>query len=166
MNALMSLLLATVLLLPLASDAADPPREMHGNSDGFIAPGIAIAWAILRGPTEAQTNVVLRIEVDHTRYAMVAIDGVDPFGGERKQRLPRTKLATPTDIQLSRAQFADAPRTELRFYPPPAGAATEPVLVVYYVGVPDTTPEFATAKAMEAFMGPRIGELFRQALKQ
>ena len=163
-----TLLLTTLLALlaPNTTMAADLPREMHGRSDGFIAPGIAIAWAILRGPTEAQTNVILRIEVDHMRYDSVSIDGVDPFGGERRQRLPRTPLATPTDVQLSRAQFADAPRTELRFHPPRAAVGSEPTLIVYYLGVPDTTPEFSDAKSMDAFMGPRIGELFRQALKQ
>ncbi len=151
------------LVMSIAAGAAGPVPELHGHSDGFIGPGVAIAWAILRGPTESETKVVLRIEVEHMKYESVAIDGIDPFGGARTQRLPRTPLATPTDVQIPRSQFADAPRTELRFYPP---KANEPVLVVYYAGVPDTVPEFNDAKKMDAFLGPRIGELFRQALKQ
>ena len=158
-----TLVAALIVGLSAAVTAAEPPREVHGHSDGFIAPGVAIAWAVLRGPTEAATDVVLRIEVDHLRLDSVAIEGVDPFGGARSQRLPRTPLATPTDVRISRSQFADAPRTELRFYPPKSEA---PALVVFYAGVPDTTPEFTDASKLDAYLGPRIGELFRQAMKR
>ena len=113
-----ALVVALVGGLSAAVTAAESPREVHGHSDGFIGPGVAIAWAVLRGPTEAATDVVLRIEVDHSRLDSVGIEGIDPFGGARRQRLPRTPLATPTEVRISRSQFADAPRTELRFYPP------------------------------------------------
>ena len=46
-------------------------------------------------------------------------------------------------FRSSRAHFADFPRTELTFDGPAPAAA--PALVVYYAGVPDTTPEFAAA---------------------
>jgi hypothetical protein len=46
------------------ADTAGAPRERHGMADTFGAPGIALAWAILRGVNEAITTVVVRIATD------------------------------------------------------------------------------------------------------
>ena len=53
-----------------------------------------------------------------------------------------------------RPQYADFPRTELRFYS--SGAGAEPALVVFYLGVPDTTPEFATEANLNTYLVDRI----------
>ena len=133
---------------------AAPAHEVHGHSDAFGDHGVAIAWAVLRGATEDATKVVLKIAIDHARYGSVAIDGVDPFGGPKQVRSPRTTLTSTTEVRIPRSQFADAPRTELRFFAPGEGVAR---LVVFYLGVPDTTPEFADASKLDAYLGPRIG---------
>ena len=44
--------------------AADGPREVHGSADAFAAPGVALAWGVLRGATEADTRIVIRIATD------------------------------------------------------------------------------------------------------
>ena len=52
---------------------------------------------------------------------------------------------------------ADFPRTELRLWqggPAPNGAP--PALVVYYLGVPDTTPEVALAADLDRSLSARI----------
>ena len=60
-------------------------------------------------------------------------------------------------MRVSRADFADFPRTELRFYGSAAQAdAGVPSLVVFYLGVPDTTPEFATEANLNAYLVDRI----------
>ena len=61
---------------------------------------------------------------------------------------------------MPRAHFAEFPRTELRFYA--AGAAPAPGpprLVVFYLGVPDTTPEFANDASLDAYLADRIARL-------
>ncbi len=46
-------------------------------------------------------------------------------------------------MAISRARFAQLPRTELRFFSSERDAAAgNPALSVFYLGVPDTTPEF------------------------
>jgi hypothetical protein len=66
----------------------------------------------------------------------------------------RTPVAGPIELSVPRAHFADFPRTELTFDGPAPAAA--PALVVYYAGVPDTTPEFAAADRLDAYLAARI----------
>ena len=136
---------------------AQPPREVHGSSDAFAAPGIALAWGVLRGANEASTVVVLRVSVDTQRYPSLAVVGIDPF-----TKAERSVLAMPTgggliNVRILRAQFADFPRTELRLFASAEAAQRgEPALLVVYHGVPDTTPEFNDAAKLEAHLATRV----------
>ena len=156
-------LAAAALTLSALASQADVPREVHGRSDAYAGHGIAIAWATLRGQTEDATTIVVRITADRTRYDRVAIDGVDPFGGPRQVRAPLSPLAPGgqhTDIRVQRSRFADAPRSEMKFFSPDAGDAR---VVVFYDGVPDTTPEFVDPAKLDAFLTERIRDLARKA---
>jgi hypothetical protein len=126
--------------------------EVHGASDTFAADGVAIAWGILRSANEEGTLVVVRVAADAKRYSRIEVAGVDPFTRETKIRLPASALAGSLDLRLPRSGFTDHPRTELRF----SGAAP---LVVYYLGIPDTTPEFTSAAALEAHLAARVARL-------
>lgn len=125
---------------------------MHGASDAFAGDGVAIVWGVLRGATEESTVVVLRLAADARRFSQVEVAGVDPFTRDTKIRFPASALGAELDVRLPRAGFADHPRTELRF----SGAES---LVVFYLGIPDTTPEFASAAALEAHLASRMARL-------
>jgi hypothetical protein len=137
-----------------ASAAADAPREVHGIADAYAAPGVALAWGIVRGADEASTQVVVRIVADPQVYSAVSATGRNPFSDGQRALLPLTPAAGAVDVRVPRPQYADFPRTELRFYGP--GAAAAPALVVFYLGVPDTTPEFATEANLNAYLIDRI----------
>jgi hypothetical protein len=141
-----------------APRAADVPREMHGSADTFTDPGMALAWGVLRGADEDSTLIVVRIATDPTVYSDVGVSGGDPFTQDRKVMLATTSSAGTLDVRTPRAHFARFPRTELRFYAP--GAATRtPSLLVFYLGVPDTTPEFADPAKLDAYLRDRIAKL-------
>jgi len=142
------------------ANAADSPREVHGSADIFAAPGVALAWGVVRGTTEAATLVVVRIVADRDAFASMAAIGLDPFTQRQQLLLPMTPTAAGIDVRVPRAHFADFPRTELRLYG--ATNSTEsgaPRLVVFYLGVPDTTPEFATEAALESYLVQRIARV-------
>ena len=140
-------------LLLLAGLNVARAAEVHGASDAFATPGIALAWAMLRGADDASTRVLLRMEVDPA-YADVAVVGIDPF----------TRAATPLlehgrgliVVAAARSHFAQFPRTEIRLSRTPGGA---PEVVVYYVSVPDTTPEFDDASKLDAYLDERLARL-------
>ena len=91
-------------------------------SDAFAAPGVALAWGVLRGASETQTLVVMRIVTSRTSYPWLAVVGSDPFTGSKRQVMPATRSADVTDVRAPRAHFAEFPRTEARFYESEAAA--------------------------------------------
>lgn len=136
-----------------AGARAQPLRELHGALDAWAEPGLALAWAIVRGRSEDDTQVLLRIEADPQRHARIAAQGRDPFGDGRIELLPPTPNPGVLTLRLPRKQFSEHPRTELRFFAPGADAAG---VMVYYLGVPDTTPEFATASEAAESLKARL----------
>lgn len=151
------LAMASALLLApgAATHAADVPREVHGSADAFAAPAVALAWGVLRGADEATTMVTIRVVADASVHARVSVVGRDPFGqGERTLLAPTTTANLP-DVVIPRSHFADFPRTELRFHRNAAGDAA-PELVIFYLGVPDTTPEFTQKARLDAYLRERI----------
>jgi len=132
-------------------------REVHGYSDVFVEPEVAIAWGVLRGKDDAGTQVVVRIDADPRVYALVSVAGLDPFTPLRRVLLAPTPLRPGFEFVSPRPRFVDYPRTDLLFYLTSAAAeANTPALTIYYLGVPDTTPEFATESQLEDYLSKRI----------
>ena len=147
------LLAAAVALLlgPLSVSAQGP--ELHGERDVFAAPGIIVAWAILRGATEETTQVVVRLAATGDAYRHVAVDGVDPFSRARRTIVPGAPVTGVLDVRSPRAGFADFPRREIRLYRTESDWRRRVVaLTIYYLGVPDTTPEFTTESAALTYL--------------
>ena len=137
--------------------AADPAQTVHGSADAYAAPGVALAWGILRGASESATTVVVRVAADPQSFGWLEVVGVDPFTQKTERRLAPTALKDTVDVKVPRAQFADFPRTELRFFASASPSASDaPKLVVYYLGIPDTTPEFASDAALEKYLAARL----------
>jgi hypothetical protein len=150
---------AAFFMLP--AHAADPPREMHGSADAFAAPGMALAWSVLRGATEDATQVVIRIVTDSSVFTDVAVTGSDPFAARQQSMLALTPSTSGVvELRTLRTHFSEYPRTELRFFGPalpltPRAAS----LLVFYLGVPDTTPEFTDEAKLDAYLRERIAQL-------
>src|SRR6185436_10602397 len=123
----------------------------------YAAPGVALAWGILRGASESATTVVVRVAADPRSFGSLEVVGVDPFTQKTEQRRAPTPLTAIVDVKVPRAQFADFPRTELRFFALASPSASDaPKLVVYYLGIPDTTPEFPSDAALEKYLAARV----------
>jgi len=139
-----------------AADAAQgaPAQEAHGVADAFARPGVALAWGVLRGRRDEDAVVIVRIETAAPEYAFVSAAAVDPFSNAHKAVQAPTRAQGGVELRMPRAQFADFPRTEFAFAPD--AGTTRPALTVYYLGVPDTTPEFATQDALAAYLADRI----------
>ena len=152
--------LALVCITATPAVAADAGREIHGMADAYAGEGVALAWAVLRGANEAATIVVLRIVADPELYKLVAATGSNPFSQATRLLLPAMPNLGSVELRAARAQFADFPRTELRFYESVAAAQSDTSrLVVYFLGVPDTTPEFATEANLAAYLTDRIARI-------
>jgi ABC-type amino acid transport substrate-binding protein len=135
-------------------------RELHGESDAFSADGVAIAWAILRAPNPEDATVVMRIAKDDARLPALGVVAIDPFGGQSQVVRVPAAASGALDVPTRRARFADFARTEVRLYAKAApGPADAPALVVFYQGVPDTTPEFETEAKLREWLDGRMARL-------
>lgn len=133
-------------------------------ADAFAAAGVAIAWGVVRGASETATVVAIRVVTDTALYPWVAVTGSDPFTQGQHPLLQPMSSASVINVRSPRAHFADFPRTELRFYGSAADTQSGvPKLVVFYLGVPDTTPEFATEDKLDAYLTDRIARLRRDS---
>lgn len=138
--------------------AAETPREVHGSADAFAVPGMALAWGVLRGANEAATVVVIRIATDPLVFADIEVTGSDPFTQRRQVAVARAPSTGSAELRVPRAHFAEFPRTEFRFFPSPAATQSAPLLV-FYLGVPDTTPEFADEARLDSYLRDRIAKV-------
>jgi hypothetical protein len=118
---------------------------------------VALAWGVLRGKDEAATKVVVRIDADPKIYRSLSVTGVDPFTKASQSLLAVTPFEGTLRVRLPRARFAELPRTEWRLYASAAPIASDaPALVVYYQGIPDTTPEFDVEAQLLTSLAQRI----------
>ena len=144
-----TLLLVAVLTLPVFAQGS----VVHGADSVFAEQDLGIVWGVLKNDAEERTMVVLRVSNPTGRYAYLSVDGVDPFTQRRVAVVEGRPLGASVDLSMPRASFADLPRREIHLY---ASAddwrAGRPGLTVYYLGVPDTTPEFTTKAALESYL--------------
>jgi len=149
--------LCLVLALLLCSPGGWSQEVVHGAHSLFEAPTIKVAWTIRKGAMEEDSTVVLRIVNRTGAYQQVRLDGVDPFSKARRVLVAAHPLDRSIDLSVPRSSFAEFPSCEIHFYAKDATAAA-PSLTVYYLGVPDTTPEFKTAQDAEAYLAKTLGQ--------
>jgi hypothetical protein len=151
--------LALALLLAAGSFCAHAQEVVHGADSLFVAPTVKIAWAVHKGATEETTFVIIRIVNTTGHYRQVRLDGVDPFSKNRMVLVSAHPLAASIDLSVPRSGFADFPSSEIHLYAKdPALLDQPPSLTVYYLGVPDTTPEFANVQEAQAYLLKVVGK--------
>ncbi len=145
---------------------AQEGRTEHGSLDFYAGDGFRLAWAVLKaGPGRSPDEDIIVLRITGIAAAGLASAapaaeayGVDPFGGDRKL-LPAAPGPEGTiELRLPRSHFADFPRTEIALFAGPEARKTGgPALNVYFLGIPDTTPEFLDPEKMEAYLKERLG---------
>ena len=141
-------------MFALLAAAVATAAEVHGETDVFSRDGVTLAWAIARGKDEATTMVVVRAVVEPAIRSLT-VKGQDPFTKAEKTLAEVRPVDGRVEVRLPRAGFADFPRTEWHFL----GADGKARLRVYYLGIPDTTPEFAEERKLEAYLAERVNKL-------
>ena len=157
--AAMALELAALTLLAIAgSSGASAEEIMHGANSLFVSPTVKIAWAVQKGASENATTVVIRLVNAVGAYRQIRLDGVDPFTKQRTVLAAIQAFRGQIDLSVLRVRFGEFPSCEIHLYQDDTPRADQPAnLTVYYLGVPDTTPEFSTPQAMDAYFARMLG---------
>ena len=150
-------LVVGIFVLAATASVAQSAREVHGSADVYSAPGVVLAWGVMRGANESRTTAVIRIAADPRVYPWLAVAGIDPFTKSEQPLQLATEVVGDIDVQIPRSRFADLPRTEVRFFDTASAAQSGmPKLMVFYLGIPDTTPEFADRTKLDAYLADRV----------
>jgi hypothetical protein len=153
-------LAVVLILLVLPTLALSQGPEIHGENSVFAGHGVAIAWGVLKDQTEEQTQVILRIVPTDTSFAAVRIEGVDPFTQSRRVIIDGRPLHDRLDVRTPRGTFADFPRREIRLYRTDADwQAHKPSVTIFYLGLPDTTPEFTSEAALFTYLDEALAKV-------
>ena len=135
-------------------------EEYHGDDSSYQLRNLVLLWGILKGPDEDRSWVIIkmiRTGSDPGPWESCRVEAVDPFSQEKEWVSPREKLGKETMIKSPRSSFRDKTGRRILLY---SGQSEneKPSAVIFYQGIPDTTPEFSTEKEMEAY--------FEQALRR
>ena len=147
-----AILTAVWICTPGEASAQTEPAVVHGADSVFATSGVALVWGVLRAATDDDAEVVIRISAPG--YASARVEAVDPFAGSRRLLAASLPLGDRAEIRRRRGDFSALPRLEIRLEPAPGGAPRP--LVVYYLGVPDTTPELTSAAALGRYLDEAI----------
>ena len=153
-------LVFVLVLLVMPTLAPGQGQEVHGENSTFAGHGVAVAWGVLKGATEEQTQVILRIVPMDMSFAVVRIEGVDPFTQNRQVIIDGRPLHDCLDVRTPRGTFADFPRREIRLYRTDADwQAHQPSVMIFYLGLPDTTPEFTSEAALFTYLDDALAKV-------
>jgi hypothetical protein len=135
-------------------------EEHHGADSVFETKDMSILWAILKGPDEEHSWVYIRIifsEAGLHSLQSFRVEAIDPFSRESEWVTPRETAKRENVIVTPRSSFQEKTARRILFYRGKDGG-DRPGRIVFYQGIPDTTPEFGTAVQLE--------EYFNQALRR
>jgi hypothetical protein len=150
--------LATLLFLfaLMAGGPALAATEIHGADSSFRAQGVTILWAILKGASEENSFVHIRILHDTAAapgLQFYRVEAVDPFSKEREWVMQGEPLKALQTRKIVRTEFRDKTERWLHFYPDRESLEKDrPALTIFYHGVPDTAPELLTETELEAYL--------------
>jgi hypothetical protein len=133
-------------------------EEHHGADSSFQLHDLVILWGILKGPEEDRSWVyikIIRTGSEPGPWTSYRLEAVDPFSQEREWVTPRENLKKENAIKEIRSSFREKTGRRLYFYPG-QGMEEKPAAIIFYQGVPDTTPEFLTEKEMEDYFGQAL----------
>ena len=133
-------------------------EEHHGADSSFQLRDLVILWGILKGPDEDRSWVyikIIRTGSEPGPWTSYRLEAVDPFSQEKEWVTPRESLEKENAVKERRSSFRD--KTGRRIYLYPGQSIEEkPAAIIFYQGVPDTTPEFLTEKEMEDYFGQAL----------
>jgi hypothetical protein len=128
-------------------------KEFHGADSAFEREGITILWAILKGSTEESSWVYIKIiNSGKSLFQIFSVEAVDPFSKEKEWVVKDKKLKKENLVRSNRTSFRDKTARRILFYRSEKAFEKEnPDMGVYYLGVPDTSPEVLSEKEMENY---------------
>lgn len=147
----------------MESSQAQGKREYHGADSIFEKEGIIILWGIFKGSTEETSWVYIKIihkEGDSGSFQIFSVEAVDPFSNQKEWVVKGEAFKKENMVKSIRASFREKTARRVLFYEKAEDLLKEnPAMIVYYLGVPDTSPEFMTEREIENYFEKAFSRL-------
>jgi hypothetical protein len=147
----------------MESSQAQGKREYHGADSIFEKEGIIILWGIFKGSTEETSWVYIKIihkEGDSGSFQIFSVEAVDPFSNQKEWVVKGEVFKKENTVKSIRASFREKTGRRILFYRSKGDyQAEKPAMTVYYLGVPDTSPEFLSEKEIEDYFAKALERL-------
>lgn len=138
-------------------------NEYHGAESIFKANGIVVVWAIEKRGNDESPLVYLRIVrtpaagVSFNYYSVLA---VDPFSKSTRAIVVGKPMENENTVTAELAAFQDYSARRVQLYRTEDDVkADKPNMVVFYHGVPDTSPEFLSKQKLESYFSDTVRRL-------
>jgi len=146
--------LLTLAAVPVAGVHGET-QILHGADSTFRSESLGICWGIVKAPATGSLQVVIRIRVldpAHNRFRSFAVKAFHPFTGADEWIEARKTLTATNDILTPREDFKRLGGRRILFFASAAGPEDQPPdLIVEYLGIPDTSPEFSSFDELEKY---------------
>jgi hypothetical protein len=135
--------------------------EYHGADSVFKGEDVAVLWAILKGSDDAHSTVVIRIEslsAGKPAYQTFSVSAVHPFSSIEKLLIRNETFGEKNLVRSSRASFRDMPGRRILLFKTTEGNQ-KPDMVIYYMSIPDTAPEFLDPEQLDNYLDGTVERL-------
>ena len=136
-------------------------EKYHGADSIFETKDMIIIWAILKGPDEEHSWVYIRIffpGAGPIPWQSFRVEAVDPFSREKEWVTPSEKVEKENVVKVLRSSFRDKTGRRISFYRN-EDPGDRPGRIVFYQGIPDTTPELTTVALLEDYFNQTLRRL-------
>ncbi len=149
-------------LQPLASQ----PEELHGADSVFMARGTAVLWGIYKGSNAGEALVYVKIALIGEaggQYSFFSLVAANPFSGKSVYLARGEALDSQATVASKLSSFQEYPARRIRLYKTKRDmTADRPALIVFYQGIPDTTPEFLDEGKLNEYFAKALDKLRAQ----
>jgi len=147
----------------MESSQAQGKREYHGADSIFEKEGMIMLWAILKGSTEESSWVYIKIIQTGggpASFQLFGVEAEDPFSNQKEWVVKAEAFKKENMVKSIRASFREKTARRVLFYEKAEDLLKEnPAMIVYYLGVPDTSPEFMTEREIENYFEKAFSRL-------
>jgi len=128
--------------------------KYHGADSVFEVNGVAVFWAILKGPDVNSSEVYINIvslDMNKPQFTNYKVIASNVFSEEEELIVNLTTLEESNLLVQEYGSYSQMAKRRLLFYGPVDSSSDIPSMEIYYIGVPDTAPEFREIEQIQAF---------------
>ena len=154
---LFCLLFVGIFYFEVLANQQEKISAYHGADSVFKAEGIMVIWGVIKGSDESNTMVYMKIIVTEEArelFKAYSVKATDAFSDSIAWLVKGKKLQAINMVEQKRESFKDLTERTILFYDSvdiKNFESEKEDLSIYYLSLPDTTPEYKTMEKLKNY---------------